>query len=144
MLLLTSNFLTVNYLEVRYLMHFKFLSNQNNSDDATLKANMLYVYDKMVKRKARLFFIDVSEISVNESFVTWFDNYFLPLVKSKLATKIAWLGIDFDIPQMADSTIEQKKFADYAEAMKWLIENSEMKKLSFEDGNKPIDKHKHH
>ena len=142
MLLYNSDALTVNYLEVRYLMHFKFSEKASFYEDLEIKASLLSFCKNMIKRKARLFLLDVSSIKINAEFVNWFNINILPLIKSIEARKIAWLNCDIQVPDKADN-LEQKAFNDSAEAMNWLIKESETKKLSFEDKNKPTHNHKH-
>ncbi len=144
MVLFISKYLTVNYLEVQYLMHFDLSKEINNLSETDLKAHFLQFFDKMIKRKARLFIVDAKKCSVPENFVDWFDSVILPLIKSVKASKIAWVGINYAIKDKADETIIQKKFNDNATAMKWLLEDADRKKLSFEDGNKPVSHHHHH
>ncbi len=144
MLLFISKFITVNYLEVQYLMHFDLSKEVNEMSEADLKAHFLLFYDKMIKRKARLFLVNTEKCTVDKNLVKWFNSIILPLLKSVKATKIAWVGLNNQIEDKADNTIIQKKFNDNATAMKWLLEDADRKKLSFEDGNKPISHHHHH
>lgn len=144
MVLFISKYITVNYLEVQYLMHFDLSQEVSKIQENELKAHLLLFYDKMIKRKARVFLVNVEKCNVPKNFVDWFDSFILPLIKSVKATKIAWVGIDYTIKNSADEKIIQKKFNDNALAMKWLLENADRKKLSFEDGNKPVSHHHHH
>jgi hypothetical protein len=151
MLLYKSDYLSVNYLEVQYLIHFKFKELAQNIDENTLKAEFFVFFDKMVKRKARHFLIDTQNIEqfVNIDFISWFNRTIFSLVKSIKTDKIVWLQKtepDLDLPEIfttADNqTIEQKLLNKPDFAMKWLLEGAQRKKLSFQDGNKP--NHHHH
>ncbi len=144
MLLFISKYITVNYLEVQYLMHFDLSKHVDELSENDLKAHFLLFFDKMIKRKARLFLVNTEKCNIHENFVDWFDSTILPLVKSVKATKIAWVGVNNQIKDKADLNIAQKNFNDNASAMKWLLENAERKKLSFENGNKPPSHHHHH
>jgi hypothetical protein len=151
MLLYSSKYLSVNYLEVQYLMHIKFSEQTKNATEQELKADFLLFYDKMVKRRGRHFLIDTENIEniISSKFVVWFTKTVFPLVKSVKADKIAWLfkkGIpdNFDIDEKATENVVQKIFDNSQQAMKWLLENAETKKLSFENGSKPPNPHHLH
>lgn len=150
MLLYKSDYLNVNYLEIQYLLHFKFKESVQNISENTLKAEFLAFFDKMVKRKARHLLIDTENIEkiVNIDFIYWFNSIIFPLIKSIKTDKIAWLiktEQNFNLSETfttSDNQIIEQRLIDKSDfAMKWLLEGAQRKKLSFQDGNKP---HHHH
>lgn len=150
MLLYKSDYLNVNYLEIQYLLHFKFKESAQNISENTLKAEFLAFFDKMVKRKARHLLIDTENIEkiVNIDFISWFNSIIFPLIKSIKTDKIAWLiktEQNFNLSETfttSDNQIIEQRLIDKSDfAMKWLLEGAQRKKLSFQDGNKP---HHHH
>ena len=151
MRLYESEYLTVNYLEVQYLFHFKFKKKTYNIDINTVKAEFFLFFDKMVKRKARYVMFDCENMEhiFDNEFISWYNKTIFPLIKSVKAEKIAWYirkNINFEISlsflTSDKKEIKQKIFNKPDLAMKWLLEGAKQKKLSFQDGN--IPKHHHH
>ena len=150
MLLYRSKYLFINYLEVQYLFHIKFLEPTKNLTATELKAEFMVFIDQMVKRKGRHFLIDTENIEsfCDSNFISWFNRIILPQIKSVKTDKIAWLfknGFtqDIKIENKLDENISQKLFTSSKNAMNWLLEGAKRKKLSFENGKKPPSHHKH-
>ncbi len=151
MLLYHSKFLLVNYLEIQYLLHIKFLPATKEIDSIELKAEFMLFIDKMVKRRARHILIDTENIEhiCSSDFILWFDKIILPMLKSIKADKIAWLFRNnlqekISTDKIIYDKIDQRIFIDSKNAMNWLLENKDRKPLSFENGKKPPSHHHHH
>ena len=145
MLLYKSKYFFVNFLEVQYLMHFKFTDACKNLNTNELKAEFLLFFDKMVKRRARHFLIDAENIEhlLDINIVNWLNINILPLIKSVKADKIAWIIQTQKNFDFKSQNIENKSFDKHDKAIKWLLQNAERKKLSFENGRTPPSHHHH-
>ncbi len=137
MLLYNSNILFINYLEVQYLTHITFQEDLKILTEKELKAEFFNFFDKMVKRKGRHLFFDARRVEhlVDNEFIAWFNKLILPLIASEKADKIAWLFRPnkeiLNLEKKANDNIFQKSFVKSDEAMKWLLDGAERKKLRF-------------
>lgn len=140
MLLYNSKTLLVNFLEVQYLTHITFHDNAKKIEINSLKSEFFMLFDKMVKRKARLILFDVIKIEhlTDKSFEKWINQTIFPLILSIEASKIAWLFSSdnkfiSNFNNYASKKIQQKQFFDPKNAMIWLLKNAKRKKLKFEN-----------
>jgi len=151
MLLYNSKYLTVNYLEVQFLFHIKWTDLAKELSEQEIKDELINFTSKMVKRKARHIFCDITNIEhfVNKDFLNYWDKNILEKIASIKIDKKAILlsnilknsfeNYTFDVSE--NNKIEIQFFGESQKAMKWLLDGAKRKKLSFEDGNSPSCKH---
>jgi len=141
MLLFTNNFLSINHLEVQKLTTFHFSNEAKKLNEQFLKADIILSSEKMIKRNASLFFIDINNIEniINSKFLIWFANNIIVKMSNQTTTKIAWIAKNkhkFQIP-FNSKTSTNRIFDNHKQATQWLTEN-----IEYEFG-KNSPKHKH-
>lgn len=140
MLLYTSQYLTVNYLEVQFLSHIKWTEKATELNEEQIKAELINFTEKMVKRKARYILCDVQNIEhfFEQNFLDWWNiNIFTKIASKKFERKAVLCSSNLsDNLELSD-----KLFTNPQKAMQWLLKYAKRKKLSFDDGNSPSCRH---
>lgn len=133
MLLYKSHYLTVNYLETKYLAFLQWTKPSDLLDETGYYSEILNFINKRIKRPARYILWDMLVIQdrIDKSFIDWIENYILPELLSIKAQKIAFvinneLAKDIIIEEKTfrNKKVEVKIFTSVSDGMKWLTENS--------------------
>ena len=149
MLLYKSKILEVNYLEVQYLIHLAFKPQAKNLDLGEIKKEFFLFLENRVKRRGRHFFIDFRNIEqvIDKNFINWFHSEVMPEIFSlKGNNEAIFLTQDkakeLSLPKffiVREKLLEVKIFTDPKEAMNWLLEGQERRRLGLSG-----HRHDHH
>ncbi len=138
MLLYKSHYLTVNQIEIRYLMHLQWTVPADKLDEVGIYAETGKFMQNRIRRRARLILWDFSVIEnrVSQQFFTWIEQNILPQIISVKTKRIAYVLKDpqkFQFPgdsmEFNGRQAEFRIFPTQQEAMNWLMEVAEMKEL---------------
>ena len=135
MILYTSKFLKVNYLELQYLTHIYWTDFAAYMDEEGIYHEMLnYLNDRIYKRGNQIF-IDWRNVEnlISQETADWFIKYILPKIASHKAYRLAFLLTDLSIMAIPETVLvnntqfEAKVFTKSDELMQWLMDGAERK-----------------
>ncbi len=136
MLLYKSHYLTVNLIEIRYLMHLQWTKPADLLDEVGLYAEVAKFLQNRIRRRGRLILWDFSVIEqrIDNKFLDWIFSGVLPhLISVKLKRVAFVIGPVFELPDGLASTGERefefRRFDNQQDAMQWLMEVADMKEL---------------
>ncbi len=135
MILYTSKFLKVNYLELQYLMHFYWTEYAGYMDEEGVYHEFLNFLDKRIYKRAHQIYIDwrQTEHLVSQETADWFIKYILPRIVSHKPHRLGFLLNDTrkislpDTIPLKHGQIAARLFTNPLVLMQWLMENAERK-----------------
>ncbi len=141
MVLYTSKFLRVNYLELQYLMHFYWTGYAAYMDSEGIYHEFLNFLSKRIYKRANQIYVDWRPIEhlILQETIDWFLKYILPKIASHKAYRLAFLVnnptlIDLpDIVKVNNVQLEAKIFTNPEELMQWLMDGAERKEPGIDD-----------
>jgi len=141
MVLYTSKFLRVNYLELQYLMHFYWTDYAGYMDQEGIYHEFLNFLSKRIYKRANQIYVDWRKVEhlISQETIDWFLQYILPKIASHKARRMAFLLTDSDLVSLPEQipvnnlTIEAKIFTDPDLLMQWLMEGAERKEPGIDD-----------
>ncbi len=144
MVLYTSKFLRVNYLELQYLMHFYWTDYAGYMDNEGIYHEFLNFLSKRIYKRANQIYVDWRKVEhlVTQETADWFIKYILPKIASHKAYRLAFLLNNpekLQLPEMVkvnNTVMETGLFSNPDTLMQWLMDGAERK----EPG---IDEHDH-
>lgn len=136
MILYSSKFLKVNYLELQFLIHFYWTDFAGYMDNEGVYHELLNFLDKRIYKRGQQIFIDWTKIEhlVSQETIDWFFKYILPKITSHKAYRLGFLFSnkkEYEIPQhlpVNNTSIETKIFTNSEKLMQWLMDGAERKK----------------
>lgn len=145
MILYSSKFLKVNYLELQYLMHFYWGEYAGYMDEEGIYHEFINFLNKRIYKRANQIYIDwrQAEHLISQETVDWFVQYILPKIVSHKPFRLAFL---LDTPekislpeniQLSHGKITTSIFSDSEKLMHWLMKGAERKEPGQDD-------HDHH
>jgi len=141
MILYSSKFLKVNYLELQYLVHFYWTDFAGYMDEEGIYHELLNFLNKRIYKRANQIFVDWRKVEhlISQETIDWFIKYILPKIASHKAYRMAFLLSEEGIVtlpekiQVNNVTIEAKIFTNPEVLMKWLMDGAERKEPGKDD-----------
>jgi len=145
MILYSSKFLKVNYLELQYLMHFYWADYAGYMDEEGIYHEFLNFLSKRIYKRANQIYVDWQKVEhlISQETIDWFVKYILPKIASHKAYRMAFLLSKERIVSLPEKiqvnniTIEAKIFTNPEVLMQWLMDGAERKEPGQDD-------HDHH
>ncbi len=141
MILYTSKFLKVNYLELQYLMHFYWTDFASHMDEDGIYHEFLNFLSRRIYKRANQIYIDWRKVEhlISQETIDWFLQYILPKIASHKAYRMAFLIKQSDLISLQNTIkvnnckIEARIFTDAEQLMQWLMEGAERKQPGTDD-----------
>ena len=141
MILYSSKFMKVNYLELQYLMHFYWTDYAGYMDEEGVYHEFLNFLNKRIYKRANQIYVDWRKIEhlISQETVDWFLQYILPKIASHKAYRLAFLLKDTNkikLPEnipVNNTGFEAKIFTNPEELMQWLMDGAERKEPGIDD-----------
>ena len=145
MILYTSKFLKVNYLELQYLMHFHWTEYAGYMDAEGVYHEFLNFLSKRIYKRANQIYVDWRQVEhlISQETIDWFLQYILPKIASHKAYRMAFLLNNPDKIQLPEKvkvnnlSLTARIFSDPELLMQWLMDGAERKTPGEDD-------HDHH
>jgi len=145
MILYTSKFLKVNYLELQYLMHFYWTEYAGHMDTEGVYHEFLNFLSKRIYKRANQIYVDWRQVEhlISQETIDWFLQYILPKIASHKAYRMAFLLNNPDKIQLPEKvkvnnlSLTARVFSDPEILMQWLMDGAERKTPGEDD-------HDHH
>ncbi len=145
MVLYTSKFLKVNYLELQYLMHFYWTDFAAHMDEEGIYHELLNFLSRRIYKRANQIYVDWRKVEhlILQETIDWFIRYILPKIASHKAYRLAFLLNQPELIILPDKIkvnsreIEAKVFSEPEKLMQWLMDGAERKEPGQDD-------HDHH
>ena len=145
MILYTSKFSKVNYLELQYLMHFYWTEYAGYMDTEGVYHEFLNFLSKRIYKRANQIYVDWRQVEhlISQETIDWFLQYILPKIASHKAYRMAFLLKNPDIIKLPENikvnnlSLSARIFSDPEILMQWLMDGAERK-------TPRIDEHDHH
>ena len=145
MILYTSKFSKVNYLELQYLMHFYWTEYAGYMDTEGVYHEFLNFLSKRIYKRANQIYVDWRQVEhlISQESIDWFLQYILPKIASHKAYRMAFLLKNPDKIQLPENikvnnlSLSARVFSDPEILMQWLMDGAERKTPG-------IDEHDHH
>ncbi len=145
MILYSSKFTKVNYLELQYLMHFYWSDYAGFMDEEGVYHEFVNFLNKRIYKRANQIFVDWRKLEglISQDTADWFIKYILPKIASHKVYRMAFLLNDKSIMQLPpnikvnNAQVQAKIFTDAQDLMQWLMDGAERK-------NPGEDDHDHH
>ena len=145
MILYTSKFSKVNYLELQYLMHFYWTEYAGYMDTEGVYHEFLNFLSKRIYKRANQIYVDWRQVEhlISQETIDWFLQYILPKIASHKAYRMAFLLDNPDKIQLPENikvnnlSLSARIFSDPEILMQWLMDGAERKTPG-------IDEHDHH
>jgi len=145
MILYTSKFSKVNYLELQYLMHFYWTEYAGYMDTEGVYHEFLNFLSKRIYKRANQIYVDWRQVEhlISQETIDWFLQYILPKIASHKAYRMAFLLKNPDIIKLPENikvnnlSLSARIFSDPEILMQWLMDGAERKTPG-------IDEHDHH
>ncbi len=145
MILYTSKFLKVNYLELQYLMHFYWTEYAGYMDTEGIYHELLNFLSKRIYKRANQIYVDWRQVEhlISQETIDWFLQYILPKIASHKVYRMAFLLNNPDKIQLPKNikvnnlSLTARVFSDPEILMQWLMDGAERKTPGEED-------HDHH
>ena len=145
MILYTSKFSKVNYLELQYLMHFYWTEYAGYMDTEGVYHEFLNFLSKRIYKRANQIYVDWRQVEhlISQETIDWFLQYILPKIASHKAYRMAFLLDNPDKIQLPENikvnnlSLSARIFSDPEILMQWLMDGAERKTPGEDD-------HDHH
>ncbi len=145
MILYTSKFSKVNYLELQYLMHFYWTEYAGFMDNEGVYHEFLNFLNKRIYKRANQIYVDWRQIEhlISQETIDWFLQYVLPKIASHKAYRMAFLFNNPDKIKLPEKvkvnnlSLTARVFSESEILMQWLMDGAERKTPG-------IDEHDHH
>ena len=145
MILYTSKFSKVNYLELQYLMHFYWTEYAGYMDTEGVYHEFLNFLSKRIYKRANQIYVDWRQVEhlISQETIDWFLQYILPKIASHKAYRMAFLLKNPDIIKLPENikvnnlSLSARIFSDPEILMQWLMDGAERKTPGEDD-------HDHH
>ena len=145
MILYTSKFSKVNYLELQYLMHFYWTEYAGYMDAEGVYHEFLNFLSKRIYKRANQIYVDWRQVEhlISQETIDWFLQYILPKIASHKAYRMAFLLNNPDKIQLPEKvkvnnlSLTARVFSDPELLMQWLMDGAERKTPGEDD-------HDHH
>jgi hypothetical protein len=92
MILYSSKFLKVNYLELQYLMHFYWSEYAGYMDEEGVYHEFLNFLSKRIYKRANQIYVNWRQVEhlISQETIDWFITYILPKIASHKAYRMAF------------------------------------------------------
>jgi len=145
MLLYSSKFLKVNYLELQYLMHFYWTDYAGYMDEEGIYHEFINFLNKRIYKRANQIYIDWRKVEhlISQETIDWFIQRILPKIVSHKAYRLAFLLNNPDkihlpeIVKINNISMQTGVFNDPEKLMNWLMDGAKRKTPGDDD-------HHHH
>jgi len=141
MILYTSKFLKVNYLELQYLMHFYWSEYAGYMDTEGIYHEFLNFLSKRIYKRANQIYVDWRQVEhlISQETIDWFLQYIVPKIASHKAYRMAFLFKNTDkikLPEnvkVNNKVLSARVFSDSEALMQWLMDGAERKTPGADD-----------
>jgi len=141
MILYSSKFTKVNYLELQYLMHFYWTDYAGYMDEEGVYHEFLNFLSQRIYKRAQQIYVDWRKIEhlISQETIDWFLQYILPKIASHKAYRLAFLLSKPDLVKIPEqipvnnTSFEAKIFTHPEELMQWLMDGAERKEPGIDD-----------
>ena len=141
MILYSSKFTKVNYLELQYLMHFYWTEYAGYMDEEGVYHEFLNFLDKRIYKRANQIYVDWRKIEhlISQETIDWFLQYILPKIASHKAYRLAFLLSNADLVKLPgkisvnNTSFEARIFSDSEKLMQWLMDGAKRKEPGIDD-----------
>ncbi len=141
MILYSSKFLKVNYLELQYLTHFYFGDYAATMDEEGVYHEFVNFLNKRIYKRGNQIFVDWRKVEnlISQETADWFIQYILPKIASHKAYRLAFLLTDLSIMELPkvvkvnNTQFIAKVFTDSEKAMAWIMDGAERKEPGQDD-----------
>jgi len=141
MILYSSKFTKVNYLELQYLMHFYWTDYAGFMDEEGIYHEFVNFLNKRIYKRANQIFVDwrMMEGLISQDTADWFLKYILPKIASHKVYRMAFLLNDLNIMQLPkdvivnNTQVQARIFTDAQDLMDWLMDGAERKDPGIDD-----------
>ena len=152
MILYSSKFIKVNYLELQYLTHLYWTDYAGYMDSEGIYYELLNFLEKRIYKRGNQIYMDWRSVEhlISQETFDWFLQYILPKIASHKAYRLAFLVNQpqkYQVPEIVpvnNTQMQARIFTHSDELMQWIMEGAERKTPGVDDhdhdhGNCHID-----